>query len=437
MTNEERKIQYMNRNIKLSPSLIALTWDVIFVWTISTLYFTTVKGLTNAQAVALDSILMFAGCLMVVPVTKLMQNIKPIMATRIGLFGYAAYLLLCIVGNSYPIFIFAQFFLAFGYAVMGVKSNSVLTESLAVVKRDKEYQRIYGKGISLLYIIEFFGAIGITYVFDWKPEAAYLISLGVVGIAMLLTFLFKDPAKFMQKNAQITAKEENVVAADKKPDSFGKILKSGFFISLLIYGFFFRGVVSITGSALKIYLNEMVATNMLPMWLYGYVYAISRLVNSMTSKYQFKFNLKWGVRTLLIINSLVIIGFVGTALFYLMMPGTYFGMIATIILFYCLCSLRMPNQIFLNNYLQVCTSTKNVERAYSIRVMVEYLGYAVISFVYSFLIGILNDNLGLTHLIYMGIFIIPLVVSLVVFIRALCKKYAQKYTIIKPEYTED
>ena len=97
----------------------------------------------------------------------------------------------------------------------------------------------------------------------------------------------------------------------------------------------------------------------------------------------------------------------------------------------------MPNHIFLNNYLQVCTSTKNIERAYSIRVMVEYLGYAAISFVYSFLLGAFNDNYGLTNLTYIGIFIVPLVISLIVFIRALCKKYVQKYTIIKPEYTED
>ena len=69
--------------------------------------------------------------------------------------------------------------------------------------------------------------------------------------------------------------------------------------------------------------------------------------------------------------------------------------------------------------------------------MVEYLGYASISFVYSILIAAFNDNLGLTNITYVGIFAIPLIISLIVFIRALCKKYAQKYTIIKPEYTED
>jgi len=436
MTNEERKNFYMNRNIKMAPSLIALTWDVIFVWTISTLYFTTVKGLTNAQVVALDSVLMFAGALLCVPVTKLFQNIKPIKATRIGLGGYAIYLLLCIFGNSYPVFLFAQVFLAFGYAVMSVKSNMVLTESLSAVKRDKDYQRVYGKGISLLYIIEFFGAIGITYVFNWKAEAAYVLSLCVVGVALVLTFFFKEPSKFMDKNVDINSKIETV-QADKKPESFGKILKSSFFICLLLYAFFIRGVLSITGSSFKIYLNELIGSNLIPIWAYGYIYAVSRLVNSFMSKYQFKFNLKWGLRTLLIINSLVIICFVGMGLLYILLPGSYVGIVLIILLCYIVCSLRMPNQIFLNNYLQVCTSKRNIERAYSIRIMVEYMGYAVISFVYSCLLSAFNDNIGLTNLTYIGIFVIPLVASLVLFIRVLCKKYAQKYTIIKPEYSEE
>ena len=56
--NSEKMESYAKRNVKLGPSLVALTWDVIFVWTISTLYFTQVKNLTNSQVVWLDSILM-------------------------------------------------------------------------------------------------------------------------------------------------------------------------------------------------------------------------------------------------------------------------------------------------------------------------------------------------------------------------------------------
>ena len=155
MTNEQRKEFYMNRNIKLSPPIIALTWDVIFIWTISSLYFTQVKGISNSQVIILDSILMLCGCLFCVPVGKIFQNVKPTTATRIGLCGYAIYLLICIfspVGNFFVLTL-AQPFLSFGYIVMSVKMNGVLTRSLTILKRDKDYQRVFGKGLSLYFVI--------------------------------------------------------------------------------------------------------------------------------------------------------------------------------------------------------------------------------------------------------------------------------------------
>ena len=436
VTNEERKEFYMNRNIKLSPSLIALSWDVIFIWTISTLYFTAVKGLSNAQVISLDSILMLFGCLFCVPIAKLFQNITPIKSVRIGLFGYAGYLLLCIFGTNYFTFILAQPFLAFGYAIMGVKCNSVLNQSLSVVKRDKEYQRIYGKGLSIYYIIECVGAVSITYVYNWKPHMVFWFSLVIVATCFALSFLFKEPSKFMEKNIDINGKIEKDKVV-RKPDKFLKILKSSFFGLLLLYAFFFRGILSISGSAFKIYLNELIGAQIIPIWAYGWLYAGSRITNVLSSKYQFKFNLKFGVKSLIIINALILITFIGSGVAYVINPTNIISIIVIIVLSWIQCALRMPNQIFLNNYLQVCTSKRNIERAYSIRTMVEYLGYAIISAVYVAVLAGFNDNYGLTSLVYISIFALPLVVSMVLFIKALIKKYAQKFTVVKDEYTKD
>ncbi len=435
MTNEERKNFYINRNIKLSPSIIALTWDVIFIWVISTLYFTNVKGISNAQVISLDSILMVFGCLFCVPVGKLFQNVRPIKAVRIGMIGFVGYLLLCIFGTNFATFVLAQPFLAFGYAVMSVKVNSVLNDSLAVVKRDKDYQRIYGKGLSLYYIIECVGAVVITYVYNWEPAMVFVCSLGVVSICLLLTFFYKDPIKFMERNVDINASVET--KAVKKPDSFIKIIKSSFFILLLIYAFFIRGVLSITGSAFKIYLNYLIDVGTIPIWAYGYIYAGSRIVSALSSKYQFKFNLKFGVKSLIIFNVLIVLSFVVTGTMFLINPTSIVSIIVIVILSYILSALRIPNQIFLNNYMQVCTSKKNIERVYSIRTMVEYLGYAVVSSVYAALLAGFGDNYGLTNIVYIAIFAVPLILSLTLFIRALIKKYAQKYTVIKDEYTKD
>lgn len=435
MTNEERRDFYMNRNIKLSPSLVALTWDVIFVWTISNLYFTAVKGLTNSQAIALDSILMFFGCILCVPVNKLFQNWTPVKATRIGLLGYAAYLLLVIFGSNFVTFILAQPFLAFGYCIISVKTNSVLTQSLNVVKRDKDYQRVYGKGLSLYYIIECVGAIGITYVYNWNPNMVYWCSLGIVGLCMGLTFFFKEPQKFMTKNVDIEGRV--VEAKTKKPDSLKKILSSSFFILLLFYAFFYRGILSISGSAFKIYLNGITASGVVPLWSYGYIYAGSRVASALASKFQFKFSLKFGVRSIIILNVLVLVTFIFAGVVYVLNPLSIVSLVVIVVLSYIQCSLRTVNQICLNNYMQVCTSKRNVEKVYSIRIMVEYLGYAVISAIYAALLALFNDNYGLTSLTYIGIFAVPLVLSMVLFIRALIKKYAQKFTVIKDEYTKD
>ena len=129
-------------------------------------------------------------------------------AVRIGLLGYAGYLLINMFGppGKFFVFVLAQPFLAFGYAVMSVKINSVLNDSLTVVKRDKDYQRVYGKGLSSYYIIECVGAIVITYVYNWKPHMVYVCSLAIVLLTLILTFFYKDPRKFMEKNVEIKSK---------------------------------------------------------------------------------------------------------------------------------------------------------------------------------------------------------------------------------------
>lgn len=434
MTNEERKNFYMNRNIKLSPIIIALTWDVVFVWAISTMYFTNVKGLTYSQTILLDSILMFFGFALCIPLQKIFQKMSPNKSIKFALVGYACYLVLCMIGNSYPVFICAQFFLAFGYVINAIKSNSVLTDSLNVVKRDKDYQRVYGKGMSLYYTIECVGAVLTTYIYDFNPQLCFVCSLFVVAFAMTVTMFLSEPSKFQEKNVEI---EQQIKQQKQQPDSLKKLVASTFLVSALVYAFFLRGTLSITGSALKIYLNQLIDSGTIPLTLFGYLYAISRIFNILTSKYQFKLDLKFGVRSLILINVAIIIGFIGAGLLYLIDSTAIVSVVAILVFLYLICCLRIPNQIFMSNYLMVCTKPKNIERVYALKTMVEYLGFTLFSAFFAFLLGQFGDHLGYTFLMYIGIVGLPLILSVTIFIRSLCKKFAQKYTIIKDEYVND
>ncbi len=436
MTNEERKNHYMNRNVKLSPLYIALTWDVIFIWAISTMFLSTQKGLSASQIISLDSILMLAGCILCIPVTKLFEKVNSLTASRIGSIGYAGFLILNIVGNSFFVFACAQVCLAFGYIVNGIKVNLILTESLSEIKRDKDYQRVYGQGLSMYYIIETVGAIVTSYLYTWQPYSAFYISLAIVVFLEIYSFLFKNPAKFQQKNITIVS-ETNNPHTKKQPDSYFKILKSGFFICLLIFMFFVRGILSVTNSGFKIYLQQMITLEVFPMWLFGFIFAGTRIIAALSSKYQFKFNLKFGVRSLVLFTFLCLLSFFAIGFANIINPTSIMSLVVIILFVYVQNFILSPSRIFVNNYMQVCIPKRNIEKAYSLRIMIEYLGYAAISAVYALLLETTGNNFGLTNLVYISIFGIPLLVSMVFFVNALIKKHAQKYTVIKDEYTKD
>lgn len=434
MNNEERKNFYMNRNVKLFPSYMALTWDVIFVWTISTLFFSTQKGLTYSQIISLDTILMLSGALLSVPLAQLFKNMKPIPATRIGILGYAVYLTLCMLGNSYIVFAIAQVFMSFAYCVCGLKTNTLLTSSLKLIKRDKDYQRVYGKGLSMFYLIEAFGAIGITYIYNWNPYAAYFASLSIVVLVEVLSLFFRDPQKFQDGNVDLVPNS----ASSKKTKKKGfAAMGTAFFVALLVYAFFMRGVLSITSSSFKVYLQQMTDFGVIPIWLFGYIYAGIKIAASFAGKYQFKFDLKFGVKSLVLFSTAIILTFFLTGIIYTINSTAIWSVILIVVLVYIQNAIYSPLRIFVNNYMQRCLPNKDIETAYSIRTMVEYFGYAAISAIYAGLLALFKDNYGLTNLVYISILAIPIIVTTGLFIRYLCKEYAKKHTIIKKEYVED
>lgn len=441
MTNEERRQYYMNKNIRLYPFYLALTFDTIFVWTILTLFYQSAKGLTFSQAIMLDSVQTIAACVMCIPLSKWFAKINSVTASRIGNLGYVGFLLILIFGPKgsswFWLYAIGAAFLAFAYTMFSIKNIAILNNSLHAVDRDKDYQRVYGKGLNYFYILEASSAIISTYLYAWQPISPFICSLIVVGISYIISIFLKNPEKFQPQNVEInhplTYKERQA----KKPDGFLKILSSTFIITLLLYAFFFRGALSVDTTQFRLYLQKLTESGQMPIWMFGYMFAIMRLLMGLSSKYQFKFNLKFGVRSLMIFVGAFLSLVLACGLVYLYMPNNTFKMILLLILMILACLIRQPNSIFLNNYMQVCTQSKNHERLYALRTIAEYSGIAIINLFYAQLLDVFNNNFAYANFIYIGVLAIPIITMLILFIRVLIKKFAAKYTIIKPEYTID
>lgn len=432
MTNKEKLDRYMNRNIKLYPAYLSLTWDILFIWTINTMFFTQVKGLTYSQAVSLESILTLFSCIFCLFVVKFMKKVTPIKAMRGASLSALGFLLVTIFATNYFHLVIAQAFLGFTYACGLIKSNFVITQSLNAVNRDKEYQKVYGKGLSGYYVLEAICCIASTYIFDYNPYLVYWLSAGVVLFTFIYSFLFTEPTKYQEKNVQL----KNVNKKTKEVKTSFKKQTLSFVIMLVIFAFFVRATLGIASSGFRILLQEIISLGKLPLWAFGYIFAGMRIVISLSTKYQFKYDLRYGVKCVIAFISFAILTFALNGLVFMYLPITAFTIVLMIIISYVQNSLRAPLNIFVNNYIKNCVPESKGETIFALRAMMEYLGHSVGALLFSQLLGI-NNNYGLANFLFISIMSIPLIIVTILFIKMLIKVYATKRTIIKKEYVED
>lgn len=440
MTNLELKNKYMNRNVKTYPFYHAFTWDMFFIWTISMLFYTQVKGMTYSQAIMLDSIIFIFAFLISVPLTKIFAKTKPLTASRISNFGYMLFLIFIIVGKSYYMFVFAQFFYAFAISLKGIKEPQILSGTLNHIGKSKDFNKLFGKGTSMYYAIDAIAAIVATYMYSYNPYLALYTALAIIGFAQIYSFVIKEPFKFQERNTELDANiktEDSSVQKQQKPDSFRKILFSGFVLSLIFFSFAFRGVMASHGAAFKVYLQNMTDNSIIPIWAFGYFFAAGKLFTAISSKFQFKYDLKFGVRSVIIFTVLAISTYLLNGIVYLISPTSVVSIVLIVISSVIQFGLRPPISIFITNYAQVCTPKRNIEKVYAIRNMADYLGFALINISFGAILSGFGNNYGLTNVVFIAIYALPFIAAMLFFVRQLVKKYAQKYTLIKSEYVDD
>lgn len=203
-----------------------------------------------------------------------------------------------------------------------------------------------------------------------------------------------------------------------------------------MFAFVIRATLGIAGANFRIFLQEVINVGKLPLWAFGYIFAGMRISISLSTKYQFKYDLRYGVKCVIAFVTFAILTYLFNGLIFLNMPINAFSIVLIIIFSYIQNSLRAPLNIFINNYIKNCVPASKTETIFALRAMMEYLGHSVGALIFSQLIGI-NNNYGSAVLLFISITIIPLIVITTLFVRMLVKVYASKRTIIKKEYVED
>ena len=167
--------QELNKNVKLYPTYRAFAYDFLFLWTISILYLTEVKGLSYSQVIFLDSILMLTAFVLQVPITKLIKKMGRTTAARIAAVAWLGFAFIYWLGQGFAIFIFANMLYGVGVAIRNIADIEILSLSLKKLNRKKDFSKIEGKGMFIYNIIEAASSIAAGYLYEFVNPHAPII----------------------------------------------------------------------------------------------------------------------------------------------------------------------------------------------------------------------------------------------------------------------
>lgn len=418
--------QDLKRNVKIYPWYRAFAFDFLFLWTISILYLTEIKGLSYSQVILLDSVFMLSAFLLQIPITNMVKKLGRSNSTRIASVLSLGFVAIYIFGQNFWIFIIANMFYGISMAIRNITDVEILSLSLKKLRRKNDYSKYEGKGMFWYYIFEGITSIAAGYLYEFVSPYAPVVGTAVCAIILaILSFIIKDPLDETEELVE----QQKIEAQKEREPSYKTLLKRPFVLWMAIFCFCFFGIGGVHQTMSKVYLQDI---NM-PAYLFGYIFCAYKIIAGFASKFQFKYELKRGVKILIIFSIMMIIGFLASAIIYAVNAGAIISIILVLLLFATQHISRATTRITVKNYVNTCVSKHSLSRTLTIYSMAECLGYSLTTLFTSLVMEISGNSYVITNLSLVGLFIIPLTISSIFFIRALIKSYISRCTIIRKD----
>lgn len=417
----------LNKNVKLYPKYRAFSWDFLFLWTISILYLTEVKGLTYSQVVFLDAVVMLTSFCLQIPITKLIKKFGRVHMARFASIAYLGFALIYLFGQGLPIFIVANLLYGIGMATRNITDVEIISLSLKKLNRKKDFSKVEGKALFIYNIIEALSSILAGYLYEFvSPYSPIIGTIICCVVSVVLSFLIKDPLDDDIEEIELEKEQENKA---KREPSYKTLLKRPFVISMIIFCFCFYGLSSVYSSLAKMYFQNINT----PAYLFGYIFCALKLISAFTYKYEFKYELRKGVRTLIIFTSTLLIAYTANAIIYSINPSSVISIIAITLMIILQQVSRSAYRISVKNYINTCSTKNALSKTLTLYSMAECLGYAFVTLFTSLVLELSNNSFVVTNLSLVALIAIPLIVGVTLFVRALIKSYMVRCTIIRKD----
>ena len=139
-----------------------------------------------------------------------------------------------------------------------------------------------------------------------------------------------------------------------------------------LVSFFMRGTIASVSTGYKIYLQQIQDAGITKAWMFGYLFALSRLFAAVMSKTQSRSDLKYGIRSMAGFIILAVMSFFVLSGLLLSSASSYFAVIVISFLFSLLYGIRPAVMILMNKYSNDYNRAEDIDSAMSKKMLFEY-----------------------------------------------------------------
>lgn len=393
MNETSKKIQDMNQNIKLYPIYKAISWDLLFYYSISFLFLTKTKGISAAQVLFSDAFYPIFKFLLQIPSTILVSKIGKRKCLLLGNLLVGGSILALIFATGLPFIIFSQFLSAFGFSLKALAEDNFLFDSIPhSQKRNDLFSEISGKGSALYYYLDAISATITGFLFVFNGYLPMLFSFAICLLSALLSF------KFVEVDEKILSTPDNKMKTRKKhiikeslwdlKEGFTFIFKSNRLRSLILFYAFFTSILAILPTLRSSLLTDL---NIHEQY-FGIIFAVFGITSGIASQNAQWFHHRFRKNTLKVFCLTVSISLIFAGLSVLC--GLNWGLCVEIILIVFVLQniIKGPYYTLIRRYLNSFATSSMRTKIYSAADLSYSIVRTVASFIGSILLSIASTS---------------------------------------------
>ena len=372
------------KNIHLYPIYKMLSWDLLFYYSISFLFFTQVKNISAADVLLGEALFPIFKFVLLMPLTALIAKIGKrkslVLANLINAFSILSY----IIAQNFTYIIIGQFLSAIAFDLKGVTETNLLYDSLPKdEKRGQSFSKIDGKGTSWYYYIDAITTLVSGFLFVINGYIPFILCFAFCIISAILSIKFSDIKKVdANENIKFTTYIKDL------KHSFKYMLQSNRLRYLIILGGIFWGFLSTlislrTGMLKQIGVSEEYI---------GIIFSVLGIISGITAKNQNRIHNKYGNKTLAFLTVPATISCILTGFFVMGNFPFKITLALVLIMFLIQFMAKGPFFTLIKRYLNNFTTSSLRNKISSSYNFFESLMRAGISLLASFLLRITNSS---------------------------------------------